>query len=416
MGLFFGRLARWLRGRGAKVQRLAFNGGDLVFAATARPVSMTLMRWRSWLRQYMADGGITDVMLFGDCRPIHRVAIRVARRLGVRVWVFEEGYLRPNWITCEVGGVNAYSDLMQDRSWVSAAHAPSPELDSRAAVPNHALTYQAMALQASIYWLAAWLAYPFFRLPHHRSLNAPRELLLWLRGYLRKVVRVACGSSLFAQLSAWRGPVFVLPLQVHNDSQLRVHSKHGDLHQLLREVLQSFARHAPPSAALVVKHHPMDRAYRDYTRFVRSLAADLGVAQRVWVAHDEHLPTLLERSHGCITVNSTVGLQALCQGLAVQTLGRAIYDQPGLTYQGSLDEFWHQWRHARPHPQLLQAFVAHLRQKILINENFYIGLGRFGRAAGQAQPTSPIMAREQILPCQRGKCDAGCFVAPDVHL
>ena len=49
------------------------------------------------------------VFLFGDCRPIHRAAHDVATAMGIDVGVFEEGYLRPDFITLERHGVNGNS-------------------------------------------------------------------------------------------------------------------------------------------------------------------------------------------------------------------------------------------------------------------------------------------------------------------
>jgi capsular polysaccharide export protein len=43
---------------------------------------------------------------------------------------------------------------------------------------------------------------------------------------------------------------------------------------------------------------------------------------------------------GVVCVNSTAGLAAIEFGTPTITLGRAIYDMPGLTHQGDLDGFW----------------------------------------------------------------------------
>ncbi|HAV07943.1 MAG TPA: capsule biosynthesis protein CapA, partial [Rhodobacteraceae bacterium] len=45
-------------------------------------------------------------------RPIHATAIRVAKARGLKVHVFEEGYLRPYWVTYERNGANGHSRLM----------------------------------------------------------------------------------------------------------------------------------------------------------------------------------------------------------------------------------------------------------------------------------------------------------------
>jgi len=56
--------------------------------------------------------------------------------------------------------------------------------------------------------------------------------------------------------------------------------------------------------------------------------------------HDIRLPSLLPVIKGFITVNSTLALQALYHHIPVITLGRSFFNKPGITFQGSLDEFW----------------------------------------------------------------------------
>ena len=58
---------------------------------------------------------ITDILLFGDCRPYHVVRAPELRPLrGVRTYVLEEGYLRPHWMTLELDGVNGHSRLARE--------------------------------------------------------------------------------------------------------------------------------------------------------------------------------------------------------------------------------------------------------------------------------------------------------------
>ena len=44
----------------------------------------------------MDEEQVTDLHVFGDWRPLHREAVLLARVRGIRVWAYEEGYLRPD--------------------------------------------------------------------------------------------------------------------------------------------------------------------------------------------------------------------------------------------------------------------------------------------------------------------------------
>jgi capsular polysaccharide export protein len=70
------------------------------------------------------------------------------------------------------------------------------------------------------------------------------------------------------------------------------------------------------------------------------LCDQLGITGRVHYVHDVHLPTLLRRARGVVTINSTVGLSALYHYKPLKVMGRAMYDMEGLTFQGELSQFW----------------------------------------------------------------------------
>jgi len=113
-GPFFHRLARTLTVAGAGVLRVSFNRADEAEWGAAGP----LLRftggpgaYRVWLARVIATGRVTDIVLYGEARPEHAQAIRVARERGVTCHRFEEGYLRPHWVTYERKGTNGNSPL-----------------------------------------------------------------------------------------------------------------------------------------------------------------------------------------------------------------------------------------------------------------------------------------------------------------
>ena len=115
-GPFFRQLGRMLRQAGARVWRVGFNAGDAAFwwrDAGYIPFQGDITDWPDALATLLRERQITDLVLYGDTRPIHAEAIRQAKAAGVRIHVFEEGYLRPYWVTYERDGSNGHSRLMQ---------------------------------------------------------------------------------------------------------------------------------------------------------------------------------------------------------------------------------------------------------------------------------------------------------------
>ena len=112
-GSFFRELGLALQRAGHRVLRVNICGGDVVDWHSREAVwyQGRTTDWSGWIGDLMRRKGVTDLLAFGDWRPLHREAILVAKLRNIRVWAFEEGYLRPHYITMEEGGVNGNSML-----------------------------------------------------------------------------------------------------------------------------------------------------------------------------------------------------------------------------------------------------------------------------------------------------------------
>lgn len=336
-GPFMRRFAEELRDTGARVTKVNFHAGDVLFypgpdaiAFRGRPDE-----WPEFVRKLMTDREVDAVFVFGDCRAHHRAAIEVARALSIAVWVFEEGYLRPDWITLEEHGVNGYSRMPRDPDFYRNAELPEPP----AAIPVGD-SFAIMSWYSTLNALAFThlnQGFPHYR--HHRNLNAWFHTFSWLRGAARKQWYLRREAPLLERLIGELSKrYFLCALQVHCDFQL-VHSPYGDVTELIDQLVAEFAAHADPRDSLVIKHHPMDRPFREYGPRIRKLAKKHGLEGRLFYVHDLHLPTLLKHARGCIVINSTTALQSLHHGTPVKAMGDAVYAMPGLVHQGTLAQF-----------------------------------------------------------------------------
>lgn len=370
---FFGQLADRLRSHGHAVSRINFNVGDAVYWGM-RP-AWNFRDDLAVLPAFMAEkfriGGVTDVVMLGDTRPVHAPALAIAARCGVRVHVFEEGYFRPSWLTLERGGINGYSRLPRDPRWYHEVAARVPDAGECIHVPNPVWL---LALHEACYHLPS-LANPLFYPGYHthRPQVSAVEFAGWGRRYAVLSWHQRRDYACIARRVVGAEPFFVFPLQLDSDSQIAVHSPFDRMVDALWQVMQSFAQHAPGEARLVVKNHPLDTGFAHYGRQVDRLAQHFHIAGRVDYLETGHLPALLERARGMVTINSTAGTAALAQGCPTLALGQAVYALPGLTFQGPLDAFW---REAEPPDAVLfRAFrnvVIHTTQ---VNGGFYTHQG-----------------------------------------
>ena len=364
---FFERLGAALAAHGHTVHRTNFNGGDRAFWRLPNSIDFrgSEYEWPAFLGCVLADRAISDIILFGDCRPQHRIAIRCAEQRQLLVHVVEEGYLRPGWITFEQGGVNGYSTLPKDPSWYLERARDLPHWTPPPEVPD---SFRRRAVEDLLYNLAA--ASAMQRFPHYRT-HRPYYPSIEYVGWLRRLALMRrCERKAAAAIERVRGdPIYFFPLQLDCDYQIRVHSPFRAMHLAIDFVVRSFARYTPPAARLVVKLHPMDSGLVDWVGLVGHAAAEHGIAERVTVLDGGELTELLACTRAVVTVNSTVGAKALAEGLPVIALGKAAYDMPGLTYQGHLDDFWTQA--TPPDAKLFDAFCRVLAARCMIPGSFF---------------------------------------------
>jgi capsular polysaccharide export protein len=387
---FFVELARDLAARGHRVLRINLCLGDALFwNLPATNYRGSLADWRGYLTAFLTERDVTDLVLFGDCRPYHRVAISLAAHRRVQVHVFEEGYFRPNWVTVERGGVNGNSSLPRDADTILAQGADlmlRPE-------GSFAGSFVRRAVWDVAYNLALVAGRPLFpRYRRHRPQHVLVEYAGWVRRILRRRRLDQHANREVERATSLPGGFYLVPLQLDSDYQVRVHSRFTNLGEFLEEVCASFALAAPAEAELLLKIHPLDNGLVDRFAQVTAIAARHGLGSRVRCIDGGHLPTLLGKARGVVVINSTVGTTSLEVGLPTIALGNAIYNLPGLTFQGSLDQFWEEGRPADP--GLFAAFRRLIINRTQINGGFFC---KSGVAMAVAAASDRLEAVEPML-------------------
>lgn len=386
-GPFFAELAARLRGSGHHVSRVAFNEGDV----REWPDARTLHRYADaprdfapWLAALCEALGISDVLLYGDHRWMHRDAADIARAQGLRLHYLEEGYLRPHWITYERDGVNGTSRLMSLTPESILAHAQAlaprdrPAPDQWGAMGSHlwhGLRYHRAAAAGARRWGGP---YPTRAIPlRDECSHALRALLdLPLRALRR---RLAQGALLRAG-----APYHVALLQLGHDASVQAHSSYSCMAGFMEDVARGFASGAPAHHHLVFKMHPFEDGRERLSQVARRLARDHGLTGRMHVLEGERLAVLLDGATSAVTINSTAAQQALWRGLPVRASGRAIYGKPGLVSSQGMAEFF-----AGPDPtdmELYRAFRRLLLATSQIKGGFYTASGRATLLRGLLDP------------------------------
>lgn len=368
-GVFFPRLGAALSSRGHKVLRINFNGGDRATWPGQIDYVGLESRWPGYIARFLQERQITDLVVYGDCRPKHAAAIKAAKAVGVRVQVFEEGYIRPDWVTLERDGVNGNSMLPRDPEWYIEQARNLPPVPSFAPIHSFQST---RGWGAFFYYAQFVLQYWRFPFHHsHRPSDPVAEGIEWLRRFQRRKQEYA--RTALAQRNLDGADYVLFPLQLDSDYQIRLHSSFAGMRPAIVKVLSSFAEHAPPTMRLAVKEHPLDPGLNDWLRITQEEAARFGVADRVDFIEHGDLLDLVQHARGMVTVNSTAGTLALIEGKPVAVMGTAVYDIVGITHQSGLDQFWRAPQ--PPNPKTFDAFYRVLIDRCLLHGAFLSGDG-----------------------------------------
>ena len=368
MGPFFDRLARGFRRHGHAVHKVHFNGGDRLFwRGPATDYTGSLAAWPAALEAILDERGITDVVLFGDCRLHHRAAISVCKARHLPVHVFEEGYVRPDWVTFELGGVNALSSLPRDSAHYLAAAAILPPPPAHPPLPS---SFRRRAVEGVLYNAADILTRRYYRhWTNHRPWHPVTEGLGWLRRLSRSRAARRRTVALLDHLADSRAPYVLFTLQLDADAQIRLHSDFSGMAGALATVISSFARAAPAGLRLVVKEHPLDNGLTDWRKLTARLASHHGVADRVDYLEGGDIALVVRPARGLVTINSTTGTLAAAHGVPTVTLGHAVYGIEGIVHTGSLDRFWTE--PTPPDPAVFAAFRRVLIERCLVPGGFF---------------------------------------------
>ena len=376
-GPFFHRLGSMLRAAGAAVHRIGFNRGDQAFwpdRETYIPFKGAAEDWPATLESHLDRLKITDLVLYGDTRPIHAAAVAAARARGLTVHVFEEGYLRPYWVTYERGGSNGHSRLMRltvPDMREALARSPSDQPDAPTSWGD---MRQHMFWGALYHWFvfAGTGAYPRFR--PHRALTVWQEAKLHLRRLILQPIHRWERILKTAAIRRSGHPLHLALLQLEHDASFRSHSPFRSMTEFLGVVIEGFAAGAPRHHHLVFKAHPLEDGRTPLRADIRRLAATHGVSDRIHFIPGGKLGALLDLARSAVTVNSTAGQQVLWRGLPLRTFGDAVYAKPEFVSQQPLQDFFAQ--PARPDLRAYRDYRRYLLETSQVPGGFYSARGR----------------------------------------
>ncbi|SDD79108.1 hypothetical protein [Sporomusa acidovorans] len=244
------------------------------------------------VNNYMQFHSIDLVCMWNGARVPLAVTGYIAKLMGIRTLYFENGVL-PNTTTIDSKGVNFGNSLV--------------------GLP---LTF----------WESVTIDQAKLQLLTTQSLNVREKRQN--KSKFTKLSSLLNRREICNKISLPENYIFV-PFQVHDDTQVLLFSPRiMTMEQLLKYVchaVEQFNQKTTVPLRIVVKEHPSDYSRVDYTELRRQYREC-----NVVFANDYLTEDLIKQSKGVITLNSSVGIEALLYHKPVITLGNAFYNIPGL--------------------------------------------------------------------------------------
>lgn len=216
-------------------------------------------------------------------------AVLAARKLGKKTLFFENGYL-PGTTTVDPKGVNFMNSITGKDSSFFQSIQPDPV--KLAAIFRVSPSVRALKTK----WYHSLLK---------RSRQKPAEQVQLPKKYV------------------------FLPFQVHDDTQVLLHSPAiKTMEQLVDTTVLAVSNYNKATGSnlwLVAKEHPSDFGRTDYSDLKEKYQREKILFLRYYPT-----PTLIKQAYAVITINSSVGIEALVQHKPVITLGNAFYNVPGV--------------------------------------------------------------------------------------
>jgi capsular polysaccharide export protein len=366
-----------LRAAGASVWRVGFNAGDRAFwfgAPGYIPYRGTPEAWADTFTGIVNDKAITDIVLYGDTRPIHAQAVALAKSAGLRVHVFEEGYMRPYWVTYERNGTNGHSRLMdmnisemQEALALSDLDVPTP--------PSHWGDMRHHVFYGALYhWFVMFRNREYRNFARHRELPVATEAWLYTKR-LFLMPFIALNRRIATMRIRYGGfPYHLVLMQLEHDASFQTHSPFTRMEEFVTVVMKGFAKGTPRHHHLVFKAHPLENDRSPMRKIITRLAKKHNVETRVHYVRGGKLAQLLDNARTAVTVNSTAGQQVLWRGIPLKVFGTAVYSKPEFVSDQPLAKFFAQPN--RPDSKAYRDYRRFLLETSQIPGGFYAARGR----------------------------------------
>ncbi|MYL20126.1 hypothetical protein GLW04_09535 [Halobacillus litoralis] len=294
-------------------------------------------QYMHFIDQFIEEHHIDFICMFNGYHWIDQVSKYLAEKRNLQTIYFEQGYFRPYTLTCDPQGINNDASIPRSRHFYEAIqmdhrrmkhHLTHPENEDLLNVKGENLTQVALVKVASMLGSVLKVNPNLYA---HITWHEAIKYFLFKQGFK------------FMKMDEQPLPeeFLFVPFQVSRDTQIFYNSSIKSMEELVDLAcahVEEVNRKQNRNIHLVFKEHPEDMPRNNY----KTLKKRYKDNPKVMFLQKRSVPELIRKSLGVITINSTVGIEALTQHKPVITLGDAFYNIDGVvrhcTNLSQLDE------------------------------------------------------------------------------
>lgn len=349
-GYFFKRLSFFLKTfYKTEILKINFCGGDKFFFPDGYSFNGTKKDYENFITKTLKD--YDAIMLFGEYREQHVIAKQIAKKLKKEIYVFEEGYIRPNYITLEKNGVNANSNLINLKKFKT-------NKKDTFFLNNNKPSQTKIAFILYLYnFMNFCFSFEFSNYKHHRNFGI-KEAFKFSKAWLRRRFFKNNDNKVVKEII--NKEFFFVPLQVSIDSQVLCNSNFEKMENFIKYVIE-----ISNGKTILFKDHPLEieENYKDIINKYK--------ANNIYFIRTGDINLITKNAKGIITINSTVGLNALFHYKPVFCLGKSFYVNNGLATNKNINDFILNTEKYNPNKETVDDFKNFILKETQIKGSFY---------------------------------------------
>lgn len=283
-------------------------------------------RYMNYINQFVEKNNISIICLFNGYHWLDQIAKVIADKKKIKVIYFEDGLFRPYTVTCDPKGINSNSLVPKEDSFYDELSINEERLSKYLYRPENdkLLDFKKEnLLLTAIVKLLSMIGSSFRIHPNYYA-----HITFW------QALKYFVTKNLFrfrrSDKIPFKEEYVFLPFQVSRDTQIFYNSPHiRDMESLMKLVyrtIQQYNKENHTNLRLIVKEHPEDMSRNNYKKLKKEFKNN----PTVLFVKKYNIHEIIKHAKCIITINSTVGLEALAKHKKVITLGDALYNIKGV--------------------------------------------------------------------------------------